>query len=65
MKDRIKNVLAGNSGMEGIQAAGLVLLGIVIIAVLVLFGERIKAFFDTGVGKVNQMTDKLNRTNVL
>ena len=64
MLEKVKAILDNDEGMEGVQAAGLVLVAVLIIAVLIIFKDAINNFFRSATNSVNQMTDLVDNSNI-
>ena len=59
MLEKLNAILGNDEGMEGVQAAGLVLVAVLIIAVLILFKDKIVGFFTKSATSVDQMNNAI------
>ena len=59
MNKRISYVLNNDEGMESVQAVGLILIAIIIVAALILFKDKITAFLKKATSNVGTWSSRI------
>ena len=56
---KLRYVLGNDEGMESVQAIGLILIAIIIVALLIIFKDAIKKFMDKATGNVDSWSSQI------